>query len=162
MLQGRICSVNRSVIYKQSLNFNRKGFLRIICSVLLVISISGCEVIYSSALMVSCSIRSALKVSPEKLPVAIIDQPYQVVFSASKNQTPIGDFYLSSGQLPAGIKFLYVDNPSGEYRATLEGIPTEVGNFPITIATWSYGTQCTGQSGSREYILTIKSNIQGV
>ena len=134
---------------------NRKNFLRILCSFLIVIAISGCSVIYSA---VVCGVFSPsdILISPDKLPVAIVNQPYQVAFSTAQNQTLIGDFYISSGKLPTGIEFVSVEELSGEYRATLEGIPSEIGDFPITMTAWSYGTQCPGQIGSQTYIITVK------
>ncbi|MCP4323321.1 MAG: hypothetical protein GY787_16035 [Alteromonadales bacterium] len=143
--------------FKQRLKRNLQGVMRIACLGLFVIPISGCEILYSTILITSCGTLPDLKISPEKLPEAIIGQPYYVEFSASMNQTSIGSFHLSSGRLPAGLEFVYVDDNSGGSRAIIEGIPTEIGDFPITIETRSYGTQCSGQSGEQQYVLTMNA-----
>lgn len=160
VLQTRVCTLNRILIFKQLLNLSQKISLRIVCSALLVISISGCEFAYRLAVVTSCNNRPDITISPEKLPIAIIDRPYQVVFSASQNGTPIAGYYLSSGQLPIGVKLVSEDHPTEDYRTTasLEGVPTEIGEFPITIGTSAFGTMCSGQSGSQEYILTVKQH----
>jgi len=151
--------MNYRIASKQFLKCNFQSTIRIICSTLLILSISGCGVLYSTVLVVSCGIRPDLNISPDKLPKATVGKAYHVVLSVSKNQTPMGALYLYSGQLPAGLEFVYQDDNSGEANATIEGIPTEVGYFPIVVKARSYGTQCSGQTGIHEYAISVATKL---
>ncbi|MDV2078027.1 hypothetical protein [Marinobacter xestospongiae] len=144
-----------SATSRNLLNWKFRVFLRVTCSVLLASAISGCEVMYGVVLMASCGFSSDLEIHPETLPAAIVGQPYRVDISASGKQAPIGEFYLSYGQLPVGLEFVFFDNSSGESTAAIEGVPSETGNFPIAVGARTYGTHCAGQTANNEYALEV-------
>ena len=120
-----------------------------------VITISGCEIFYGAVLMASCGVSFALKITPETLPPAILNQPYNVELTVSEYQLPISNFNLSSGQLPKGLEFLPSKSDLHDDTATIKGIPTEVGSFPITVNAGTFRTQCSPQEGIQNYSIKI-------
>ena len=136
------------------MNINKLLFKLFVLS--LSISLSGCQLIYMSALAVSCATRSDIDIHPKSLPKVIVGQPYRLELTAKKNETPISGFAIESGQLPSGLSLVFIrQESSGDYTATIEGTPKEVGEFTVTIVAWGYGTQCSATSGRREYLIRV-------
>jgi len=92
------------------------------------------------------------KFSPDSLPAAQVGTPYEARIQISLNNTPVGDFFISEGSLPEGMKFTFLD---GEDAATITGAPTESGEFKFTVTVWCFGTQVSGQTGEMTYTLTV-------
>ena len=94
----------------------------------------------------------ALKFDPETLPAAQDGVEYEVEIHITQNSTPAGDISISSGSLPAGLEFVKV---AGEDTAKISGVPTETGSFKFTVYVWCYGTNVSGQTGEKEYELSV-------
>lgn len=78
---------------------------------------------------------------------------YHVEIQLTNAKTPPFYFYVVEDKLPKGLEFTWEDRmPS----AILEGTPGESGTFTITLSVGCLGTNITGQSGSRKYILIIE------
>jgi hypothetical protein len=70
----------------------------------------------------------------------------------TQNETPVIDFGLSSGVLPAGLT---LEKIRGADTARVSGTPQESGAFPFTLSAWCYGTNVSGQIGEQAYTLTV-------
>lgn len=93
-----------------------------------------------------------LKFSPDTLPDAQVGIAYDAEIQISLNNTPVGDFFISEGELPEGLEFTFLD---GENAATIVGTPTEGGTYTFTVTVWCFGTQVSGQTGEKTYSLTV-------
>jgi hypothetical protein len=110
-------------------------------------------VVLLAGLGAACGSRPALSFGPDSLPNATIDQPYSVVISVSGNETPVGDIY-ASGQLPPGLTLEYDQSARGS-AAELRGTPTVSATYQFTVSAWCLGTNVSGQTGSRQFTLTV-------
>jgi hypothetical protein len=90
---------------------------------------------------------------PESLPAAQVGMTYEEEIRVTGNNTPVGDFALSEGALPAGLELVFVE---GENAATISGIPEETGAFMFTVSVWCFGTQVSGQTGEKEYSIVVE------
>jgi hypothetical protein len=93
-----------------------------------------------------------LKFTPDTLPEALVGTAYDEEIRISLNNTPVGDFSISDGELPEGLEFTFLE---GEDAATITGTPTESGTFSFTVSAWCFGTQVSGQTGDRSYSLFV-------
>ena len=125
-------------------------FIKALCATALLFSLSGCGLLYVTTLMATCTFQPDLTITPKALPHVIVGQPYHVNISVSETNNPMYDIVLV-GELPDGLEFYFNDDGQFNNEATIEGIATETGTFPITIHAVSYGTQCVGQEVSQPY-----------
>jgi hypothetical protein len=95
----------------------------------------------------------ALVFSPEQLPEAQLGQRYSATITVSANKTPVGDATVTDGELPPGLA-LQVEKGGNSIEIT--GIPQQVGEFAFTIYVWCHGTMVPGQTGEKEYALSVK------
>jgi hypothetical protein len=106
---------------------------------------------------ISCSLftlgDSSLKFEPDVLPNSQAGVAYEAEIRITQNRTPAGDIYISKGALPAGLKLIKVE---GEDIAKISGKPEETGTFTFTISVWCYGTNVSGQTGEKEYSITVE------
>jgi hypothetical protein len=118
-------------------------------------------VIYSAILLtvivsISCYRTSrtvrALLFEPDILPDAQMGAPYEVEIRITQNGTPVGEFSISKGALPAGLELVDIEGDA----AKISGIPEEVGTFTFTIRVWCYGTSVNGQTGEKEYSIVVE------
>jgi hypothetical protein len=93
-----------------------------------------------------------LKFSPDTLPDSQVGTAYDAEIRISLNNTPVGDFFISEGELPEGLEFTFLD---GEDAATIVGTPTEAGTYTFTVTVWCFGTQVSGQTGEKTYTLVV-------
>ena len=93
-----------------------------------------------------------LKFSPDTLPDAQVGIAYDAEIQISLNNTPVGDFFISDGELPEGLEFSFLE---GEDAATIVGTPAETGTYIFTVSAWCFGTQVSGQTGEKSYFLTV-------
>ena len=93
-----------------------------------------------------------LKFEPDSLPDAQMDASYETEIRITQNNTPVGEFSISKGALPAGLELVKV---AGEDRAKISGTPTEAGTFTFTVSVWCYGTSVNGQKGEKEYTIIV-------
>ena len=96
--------------------------------------------------------RPALQFTPDKLPDARVGSPYEADILISGNVTPVGDYSISAGVLPAGLS-LVMDQHLRIGR--ISGTPTESGMFKFTVSVWCLGTNVNGQTGEKQYTLVV-------
>ncbi|MGH9803351.1 MAG: beta strand repeat-containing protein, partial [Blastocatellia bacterium] len=102
---------------------------------------NGCSVTRNYTLIVNCQ---TITVNPATIPAGTVNTAYSQTFTQSDG---IGTVNFSlAGALPSGLSF------SG---ATLSGMPTQTGTFPITVTA----TDANGCTGNRNYTLIV--NCQG-
>ena len=97
--------------------------------------------------------RPDLVFSPDTLSDAEAGSPYEVIIQISQNETPVGNFQISKGGLPNGLKY---EIEQGEDRVKIFGVPEESGTYKFTVSVWCYGTNVSGQTGEKEYTLVVK------
>jgi len=97
--------------------------------------------------------RPFLVFEPDTLPEAEAGVPYEVTVQVTQNETPVGDFWVEAGGLPNGLTLEFVE---GEDSARIFGVPQESGTYTFKVSVWCYGTNVSGQEGSKEYILVVK------
>lgn len=97
--------------------------------------------------------RGPLKFTPDALPDAQLGAPYEATVVISDNVTPAGEFSISEGHLPAGVTLEKVQNDNA---VRITGTPREVGTFKFKVSVWCYGTNVSGQTGEKEYTLTVR------
>ncbi len=95
----------------------------------------------------------ALQFQPEELPDARLGVEYETKIHVTENRTPVGDFGLSKGALPAGLELIKVEGEDD--TAKISGMPREAGTFTFTVSVWCYGTNVSGQTGEKEYALVV-------
>jgi hypothetical protein len=105
------------------------------------------------ALVACIQPRPALVFSPAQLADAQPGQAYEARITISDNATPVGDIYVSEGQLPQGLT-LTDDHEHGQ--ATIAGTPTQAGQYTFSIGVWCLGTNQLGQTGQQAYTLTVR------
>lgn len=93
-----------------------------------------------------------LEFSPTNLPKARLGAFYEVTVRVSRNQTPVGEFSISQGSLPNGLK---IERVVGEDAIRILGIPEETGPSRFTISVWCFGTNASGQTGQRQYTIMV-------
>lgn len=96
--------------------------------------------------------REALIISPDWMSDGQVGIPYEVTISISQNSTPANDIYVSDGALPPGLELVYIQ---AQDNATISGTPSEAGTFEFTISVSCFGTNQAGQSGEKQYSITI-------
>ena len=107
----------------------------------------------AAALLACGGRRPDLVFSPAELPEAQVGQSYSATISVSGNVTPVGDMFVESGTLPAGLQLTFDE---ASRTAELSGTPTESGTYQFTVGAWCLGTNVSGQTGQREYELVVK------
>jgi hypothetical protein len=96
---------------------------------------------------------SALTFSPDQLPPGRVGERYEATITISENETPVGEVYISQGELPPGLSLFH---NRGESTAAISGVPQRAGSFAVTVSAWCYGTNVAGQTGQREYELHVE------
>ena len=94
-----------------------------------------------------------LKFEPDRLPDGRVGTAYQAEIQVTENRTPVGEFAISKGTLPAGLELIKVEGQ--EDLARISGVPREPGTFTFTVSVWCYGTNVSGQTGEQEYSLVV-------
>ncbi len=97
--------------------------------------------------------RGPVKLDPATLRDAQAGVPYEAKISISRNATPAIDFSISAGALPNGLK---MEKVPGEDAARIFGTPQGSGTFKFTVFVWCYGTNVNGQTGEKEYTITVQ------
>jgi hypothetical protein len=119
-----------------------------------LIVLSAALLIFSMSCVLFYPRGGDLKFDPDKLPEAPVSVQYEAEIHVTQNRTPVGDFSLSDGSLPAGLKLEKVADVEDTARIT--GVPTETGTFTFKISVWCYGTNVSGQTGEKEYSIVVK------
>jgi hypothetical protein len=107
---------------------------------------------------ISCMLFSpssgALTLEPGRMPDAQVSVGYEAKIHVTQNRTPVGDFSLAKGALPAGLELIKVEGE--EDTAKISGVPTQAGTFTFTVSVWCYGTNVSGQTGEMEYRIIVE------
>jgi hypothetical protein len=103
---------------------------------------------------ISCQILStpALEFVPNIMPNARVGSFYYVIIKITNNQTPVGEFSISQGSLPKGLKLQRLD---GQDAVLVSGTPEESGAYHFALSVWCYGTNHTGQTGIKDYVIPV-------
>jgi putative Ig domain-containing protein len=96
--------------------------------------------------------RAELEFMPSEIQPALVGQPYLAAISVERNETPVGDMWVSSGALPPGLELTFED---GTDTGEIAGTPTLEGSYTFTVEVWCFGTNVGGQTGSASYTLVV-------
>jgi hypothetical protein len=94
-----------------------------------------------------------LTFSPDALPEAQVGQPYSAVIGLSDQRTAAFSMGAPASSLPPGLTGTFDQD---KQTFTISGTPTQAGTYPLTISAMCYGTNVSGQSGEKEYILVVR------
>ena len=115
--------------------------------------------IISAAVMIllttiSCQILNtpSLGFVPNAMPKGQVGVFYYAIIKIINNETPAGEFSISAGNLPKGLEFQRL---TGQDAVLISGVPQESGAFHILLNVWCYGTNHTGQTGTKDYVIPI-------
>ena len=106
-------------------------------------------------LIVACTPgRAALTFTPDVLADAHAGQAYEQRIDIGQAATPVGGISIQDGALPAGLS---IEKIAGEDAAgRIVGTPTAAGTFTFTVFAWCYGTNVSGQTGTKAYTLVVR------
>jgi hypothetical protein len=124
---------------------NKKRFV-ILCLALLTTFLSMACMLFSGSV-------DPLMFEPDRLPDGRVGMAYQAEIQVTENRTPVGEFAISKGTLPAGLE--PIKDEREEDIARISGVPRESGTFTFTVSVWCYGTNVSGQTGEQEYTLVV-------
>jgi len=91
---------------------------------------------------------------PQALPDAHVGVAYDARINITGNATPVGGYSISAGALPSGLSIERV--PGVDAMGHIFGTPTAPGTVTFTLSVWCYGTNVSGQTGSRQYSITVR------
>jgi hypothetical protein len=132
----------RSNDFGCSANHHKNNFLLILASLAIFLSTTFCIL----------TPRPALQFKPDQLPQIRVGQPYQVDILVAGNVTPVGDYSVSEGALPAGLTLVMDQNLR---IGRISGSPTQFGTYNFTVSVWCLGTNVNGQTGDKRYTLVV-------
>ena len=89
---------------------------------------------------------------PNAMPGARVGVYYYVIIKLANNRTPAGEFSISQGSLPKG---LILQRITDQDAVLISGIPQEPGAFHFVLSVWCYGTNYSGQTGTKDYIIPV-------
>ena len=90
----------------------------------------------------------------QALPDAYVGVAYDATINVTGNVTPVGAFSISGGALPTGLSIERV--PRADAAGHIFGTPTTPGTVTFTISVWCYGTNVSGQTGNKQYSVTVR------
>ena len=91
------------------------------------------------------------------LPDGTVGTAYEALVEISGNVTPPAQVTISNGKLPPGLGIRPLENEGAGGR--ISGVPEAAGDFTFTVYIACYGTQVSGQTGSREYSIRVNSAV---
>jgi hypothetical protein len=104
-------------------------------------------------LVVTDASNSSLIFSPDNLADAQVGSAYDAEIQVLQTKTPVGGVGISEGALPAGLTLEMADT---ENTLRIRGTPSESGTFSFTVSVWCYGTNTSGQTGEKKYVIVVK------
>ena len=93
-----------------------------------------------------------LRFIPDAMPKGRVGDFYYVIIKITNNQTAAGEFTITQGNLPRGLMFQRL---TGQDAVLISGTPQESGAFHFVLNVWCYGTNHSGQTGIKDYVLPI-------
>ena len=116
--------------------------------------LAGCVFLITVSCLLFSQPRGPLSFQPDNLPSAQAGFSYEAKITIGGNVTPAGEFSISEGALPAGLR---LEKVQGEEDSTrILGTPQQAGMFKFTVFVWCYGTNVSGQVGQKDYTLVVK------
>lgn len=94
-----------------------------------------------------------LIIDPVDLLPARLGVVYETEIHITQNVTPVGEVILYDGALPPGLELSFMQ---GEDAAKISGMPEEEGTFSFTLFVWCYGTQVSGQTLLKDYVIVVE------
>ena len=98
-----------------------------------------------------------LKFFPDSLHRAKVGEFYEARIYLLNNHTPIDYFVATTKNDSFPKELVWEFNDSTNY-GIIKGIPQKTGEYEFTVKVSCFGTQVSGQTGSKEYKLSIKEN----
>jgi len=86
------------------------------------------------------------------MPNAKVGVFYYVIIKIANNRTPAGEFSISMGSLPRGLT---LQRLTGQDAVLISGTPQEPGAFHFVLNVWCYGTNYSGQTGTKDYVIPV-------
>ena len=114
----------------------------IILAVLILLITLSCQILNSPS----------LGFVPNAMPNAKVGVFYYVIIKITNNRTPAGEFSISQGSLPRGLN---LQRLSGQDAVLISGTPQESGAFHFVLSVWCYGTNYSGQTGTKDYVVPV-------
>ena len=116
-----------------------------------------CLVAFSALLLFVCA--PSVEVTPNKLPDAYLNQPYEtdieIINSAVVGISFYSEFSDSSFKLTPGVR----ESGQDDYNnLTVNGLPTTLEPISVYIAGSTYGTNFPGKEFEKEYTIEVKAN----
>ena len=102
----------------------------------------------------SCQILTppSIGFTPNLMPTAKVGEYYFVIIKIANNKTPAGEFSITQGSLPRGVS---LQRLAGQDAVLISGTPQFPGSFHFVLSVWCYGTNNSGQTGTKDYILPV-------
>jgi hypothetical protein len=98
--------------------------------------------------------RHALTFSPDALPDGRVGEPYEQRIEIGQNVTPVGGMSAPAEKLPPGLKVEKIEGSANAGR--IVGTPTTAGTSTFEVFVWCFGTNVNGQTGTKQYSLTVR------
>jgi hypothetical protein len=110
-----------------------------------VVAIGGCDMLYTDP---------PLTITPDALADAQVGVPYDQRIDIAGNLTPAYMFSVQNGLLPAGLA---IERVAGSTTAgRIFGTPLTAGTSTFEIRVACFGTNRSGQTGTKAYTLTVR------
>jgi hypothetical protein len=102
----------------------------------------------------SCQILNTPSIgfTPNAMPNAKVGVYYYVIIKITNNKTPAGEFSILQGSFPKGLQ---LQTLTGQDAVLISGTPQEPGAFHFILSVWCYGTNHTGQTGTKDYVIPV-------
>ncbi len=111
----------------------------------------------TTLLMLGCS--DPVKVSPDKLPDAYLNQPYQANIEITGGAVSDMTFYTKFSDSSFKITPSIAEGGYKDYNLlTVTGVPTTLEPVSVYIAGSTYGTNFPGKDFEHEYTIEVKAN----
>jgi len=103
---------------------------------------------------IACQIQTppSIGFTPNIMPTAKVGTYYFVIIKIANNQTPAGEFSITQGSLPRGLG---IQRLEGQDAVLISGTPEYPGSFHFVLSVWCYGTNNSGQTGVKDYVLPV-------
>jgi len=123
-------------------NSKQNHWIVIIAAVLILLMTLSCQILGTQP----------IGFVPNAMPNAKVGAFYYVIIRITNNRTPAGEFSISQGSLPRGLN---LQRLTGQDAVLISGIPQEFGAFHFVLNVWCYGTNVTGQTGTKDYVVPV-------
>ncbi len=104
--------------------------------------------------IIACQIQTppTIGFTPNIMPTAKVGTYYFVIIKIANNRTPAGEFSITQGSLPRGLS---IQRLEGQDAVLISGTPIDPGSFHFVLSVWCFGTNNSGQTGTKDYVLPV-------